>query len=251
MKRKACSVRKSQSPDLQFTAEQEQRREIASKLYNSTSEKLTALRVNLRAIERSWGRQTGAVRAAMAECFSLAEQCHDELRSCSHSLYPHMLEEFGLAAALRNYASEMRRQNGLRLMLTIQSSLKRKRLSRLLEITLFRNVEQCVLALWKLPQCRTASVELRVPHPNNRVLLEVRGKNSRVQRESLQRVQAESTSSGSGFFSDIAERVRRMGGSFKIHATSRETVVSVAFPLPEYPDSPGTPRRGAGPGTAV
>jgi signal transduction histidine kinase len=177
----------------------------------------------------------------MAECFSLAEQCDRELRASSRSLYPPMLDEFGLGPALRSHVAELRQRSGFQVRLTIHAHLQQKRLPRLLEMALFRIIEEALANLRPYSCSEVAHVKLTARRLSNQVLLRIRG-GPGVPPGVIRVIRAGASASlGRGLF-EIEERVKHLGGEFRIQTGRRSSILTVVLPTQRESSSPAKTR---------
>jgi signal transduction histidine kinase len=233
MKRKAPRFPTSPPSDLLLSVEQEERRQISSALFNSTSEKLAALKIYLRAIERSWGPQTNDVKATMAVCFSVAQECEHELRKFSDLLYPRILDEFGLAAALRAHVKEPRR-NKLQARLSFDRHLPKRRFPRLLEFTLFRFVQMALVILETDFGAALIRARLLTRQNDNQIALGITGdgrhfaRSTRISSKTLAiRYRRELTA--------IGQQIKELGGKLNIRSSERRIVLTAVLPTTTDP----------------
>jgi len=77
----------------------QERRELARTLHDSTGSKLVALGMNTSRVFQEKGRSSQAVEA-LHENSQLVSDLAQELRTISYLLHPPLLDEVGLAAAL-------------------------------------------------------------------------------------------------------------------------------------------------------
>jgi PAS domain S-box-containing protein len=154
--------------------EEEDRRRIARKLQDSTSQELAALKMNLGVIKQSDAQLGPKATKALAECLALAEECAHEIRAFSQLLHPPLLDEFGLISALRTYLEGLRKRSGLRLALTVDKQSRRDRLPKELETTLFRVVQEGLSNVRLHSGSRIAEVELRREIDSGEIVLKVR-----------------------------------------------------------------------------
>jgi two-component system NarL family sensor kinase len=214
--------------------EEEARRRIASELYNSTSQELAALRINLAVIRKSSVSLGIKAERALADCLILSDNCCREIRTLSHLLHPPMLDEFGLISALRTYASGYRKETGIRLRLTIDKSLQgeRKRLPRKLEATLFRIVQEALANVQLHSGSRTALIELRRDALSKEIVLRItdhgHGLPSGVRR-ALEKDEPHASPLGIGLCG-MQERVTQLGGNFHVQTGKTGTVLTVRLP---------------------
>ena len=79
----------------------EERRNIARELHDSTGQVLAALGMNLAAIQLESKKMSPAAEAAVSESIDLVRTTLKELRTISYLLHPPLLDEAGLQSALR------------------------------------------------------------------------------------------------------------------------------------------------------
>ena len=103
-------VRLQQSQD-------EERRRIARELHDSTGQKLAALAMNLSLIDKSAESLDARARRALAESLALVDQSSREIRTLSYLLHPQVLDECGLAAAVRWFADGFTERSGVQVTL--------------------------------------------------------------------------------------------------------------------------------------
>jgi len=139
-----------------LNAEDDSRRRIARELYDSTSQQLAAVKINLGVIRNSSNAIGPKAERALVECLALAEACNQEIRTLSHLLHPPMLEEFGPPSALRTYLVDVQKCSGIQV---------RSKVDKCLQTALFRIVQEA-LAKVQLHSGGSAFVELCV-HPTS------------------------------------------------------------------------------------
>ena len=216
----------SPPPDLSLSVEQEERRRIASSLFNSTSEKLAALKINLRAIERSWGPQTNDVNAMMAECFNVAKECEHELHKFSDLLYPQILDEFGLPAALRAHLKETRR-NGVQARLSFDRRLLKKRLPWLLEFTLFRFVQIALVVLEPDFDGAVIRVRLLTQRKSSQIDLGITGDHPNIARATSRIQRTKNAIQYREEFANIGQQIRELGGKLDIRLSQQKVSLTI------------------------
>ena len=92
-----------------LTAQEEERRHIARELHDDLSQQLSVLAMRLAALRARLSRESG--ERVQAEAHGLHEfvvRLADDVRRLSHRLHPTILEDLGLAAALRRLLEEFK-----------------------------------------------------------------------------------------------------------------------------------------------
>lgn len=218
-KRMVASLRELSARIL--NAQDEERRRIARELHDSTVQKLALLSINLSNIER--GGDPEKVKKTAETSRELASQCAQELRSISYLLHPPMLEELGLASALKIYAEGFSQRSGVSLDIEVQPDFDR--LPHEMEIALFRVAQESLSNVLRHSNSQTAKIKLS---RNTGVELAIvdegkgfaKGKKSEVTGDILM---------GVGILG-MRERMKQLGGTLDI--TSGPTGTSVTAHLP-------------------
>jgi two-component system NarL family sensor kinase len=121
-------------------AEEEERRRIARELHDTTAQQLAAIKIGLmQARESSFGNLSHQV---IPESCALLEQAIQDVRTLTYVLHPPLLEEFGLAGALREFAAGVTRRSHVRV--KVNADGFEGRLHRNVELTLFRVVQESI-----------------------------------------------------------------------------------------------------------
>lgn len=192
----------------------EERRRFARDLHDSVGQLLAVIGMNLASFEGE-NLTTGAVQL-LSESNQLIEQISKEIRTISHLLHPPLLDEAGLGAALRIYVEGFSQRSKLAADLQVPEDLPR--LSRDLEISIFRIVQECLTNIHKHAGAR--SVSISITRGADGITLKVVDDGKGL---------AESYSFGVGL-RGMEERVRQLRGSFKLSSNSHGTTVAVTLP---------------------
>ena len=120
----------------------EERRRIARELHDSAGQLLAALKMNLAPLESENGKTPPRSQKAVKECLSLIDELSQQLRTMSHLLHPPLLDEVGLSSAIRSYLEGFTERSKINVGFEIADDFGR--LSRELETTIFRIVQECL-----------------------------------------------------------------------------------------------------------
>lgn len=209
-------------------SQDEERRRIARELHDSTAQSLAGVAMNLSLLERSQVVAAAPRESRLvADAAALARQCAKEVRALSYLLHPPLLDELGLASALRSYTAGFTERTGIRVHLHLPEDFGR--LPAVLETTLFRMVQECLANVHRHSGSPSAAIHIR--RRDSEVTLEVEDEGHGL----LQGVLA-SGSPGSAFrlgvgITGMRERARQLGGSLEIVSGAGGTRVSVVLPL--------------------
>jgi len=143
----------------------------------------------------------------------------------SHLLHPPLLDEAGLESALRWFVEGFAQRSGIKVDLDLSPELGR--LSREMEISIFRVVQESLSNVHRHSGSKTAQV--RVGRDAQKVTLEIRDQgrglpvNGKAER-------SEPAVPGVGI-QGMRERVRQLGGHFDIDSTNGNTIVRAEIPV--------------------
>ena len=228
--RKSAELQLRRTSEHILNREEEDRHRIARKLQDSTSQELAALEMNLGVIKKSDAKLGPKASQALTECLALAEECGREIRACSQLLHPLLLDEFGLAAALQGYLEGMGKMSGLQLRLTVDQHFRRKRLSKELETTLFRVVQEALTNVLRHSGSTTAEIEIH-EIVDGEIILRVRDRGRGMPAKVMRALETGRIASSGCGIPAMMERVRRLGGEFSVETSKHGTVLTAAVPL--------------------
>jgi len=186
----------------------EERRRLARDLHDSTAQSLAALSVNLSLLSQHGDQLTEEKRASLlADSLTLADGVGRELRTHAYLLHPPMLEECGLGPALHWLVDGFARRSGIAVKLLVAPGFPR--LDELVELTLFRVVQESLANVHR--HTKSPSAEIHLEQPFGEIKLEVRDAGGGVAPE-------ESSPPGVGI-AGMRERLAQVGGTltFSFH----------------------------------
>ena len=205
----------------------EERRRIAQELHDTTAQDLAALVMNLGAAKKSLGNLSPVARKALSESIALAKRSSRKTRTLSYLLHPPMLDEFGLAPALRGFVDGFEKRSGIRVDLDVPSDVGR--LPQGMETALIRIVQECLTNVHNHSSSKRAKVQL-LPG-SHEITLEVKDQGLGIPSKAKRAI-ARGVSAGLGIgIQGIQERVKLLGGRLKIHSSRRGTTVRAILPV--------------------
>jgi signal transduction histidine kinase len=134
----------------------EERRRLARELHDSTAQSLSALEMNVSLLD-PLARDARTSRL-VKETREIARHCCQELRNISYLLHPPLLDEVGLAFAIRWFVDGFQTRTGIRPDLEIPETLPR--LSPDIETALFRVVQEATTNIYRHSGASTATVRI-------------------------------------------------------------------------------------------
>jgi PAS domain S-box-containing protein len=202
----------------------EERRHIARELHDSAGQTLAALGMTLGSLAQLTSNTESPIIAKIAEAQTTVQQLTQEIRTTSYLLHPPLLDEVGLAAALRWYVDGVAERSGVKVRLILPEGLER--FSRDAELAIFRVVQECLTNIHRHSGSKSADIHVSLSDGNISVEVKDRGKGMSVEKLSG----IKSNASGVGI-RGMRERVRQLGGQINIQSNTSGTIVSVSLPV--------------------
>jgi len=202
----------------------DERRRLALSLHDTTAQSLAALTMNLETLRGLAGGNKESFSALLDDSVDCARRCLKELRTLSYLLYPPLLDELGLAGAVRQYADGFAERSGIRVDLDLPEPLPD--LSREAAASLFRVMQEALANILRHAGSATASIALALRR-NGMIALTVEDRGSGIAPERL----AEPAEFGVGILG-MRERMRQFGGRLLIENTGRGTRVTAEMRAP-------------------
>ena len=208
-----------------LTAQEEERRRLAIELHDELGQVLTAVKIHLASLERE--SKTARPSAHLSDALASVDRAMERVRDLALDLRPSVLDDLGLAAALRWYADRLARTARVQTHLSIDGV---PRLAPALETACFRVAQEALTNVARHAQAHNVWVDLHVR--GNRLELRIRddgmGFDADAARERAIR-------GGSMGLLGMQERVSLSGGELELESRPGGTEVRVRFPLDADP----------------
>jgi signal transduction histidine kinase len=203
----------------------EERRRTSRLLHETVVQDLAALKMDLAVLKRA-GTWNGAdTKTVLQEAVSLADKCIRQTRTVSYLLHPPLLEEAGLASALQWYCAGFEQRSGIKTELEVSPDLGR--LSRDLETTAFRFVQECLTNVHRHSGSPSAQIVLR--ETPTELMVEVKDRGHGMTQQNIERSGSSRAHFGVGIMG-LDERVKQTGGSMNIQTGEHGTTVTAILP---------------------
>jgi signal transduction histidine kinase len=209
----------------------EERRRIARELHDSVGQMLAALTMNLAAVGSNLKRLTETVNT-VNDSAALVQEVSQEVRTISHLLHPPLLDEAGLASALRWYVEGFAQRSKIKVDLEVPADFER--LARESETAIFRTVQECLTNIHRHSESPTARI--RVSASDGQVFVEVEDRGRGIPPE--KQLEMASTGTPGVGIRGMRERFRQLGGSLEIHSDSKGTLMVARLPVAVASDRP-------------
>lgn len=213
-------------------AEDEERRRIARDLHDTTVQELALLSMSLAQLQGVSDPEK--LKRSLAHAHELTNKCVQELRTLSYVLHPPMLDELGLASALKIYAEGFSQRSGVALAIDVAPLWQR--LSPETEIALFRVAQESLSNVVRHSGSSRATIKLE---QNGGIRMAVIDEGCGVEGSDRGEVNW-----GVGILG-MRERIKQLGGSLTIDSGPAGTCVEARLPLARGIDGESTnPDRG-------
>jgi signal transduction histidine kinase len=207
-------------------AQEGERRRLARELHDEIGQALTAVKLNLEALGRTLD---STPTEPLKDSLALVEHALQQVRGMSLDLRPSMLDDLGLAAALRWHLDRQAQRGGLTL--EFSASPVDLRVPTLLEITCFRVAQEAMTNVLRHAGAR--SVRVRIWLEQDALQLRMHDDGAGFDIAAARRRAAEGGSLG---LLGMQERVVLVGGKLDITSTAGAgTVLHVRLPVSERP----------------
>lgn len=204
-------------------AQEAERRHLDHELHDEIGQALTAVKINLQALQRSVA-SSHQTTLPFQESIDIVEVALQQVRGLSLDLRPSLLDDLGLIAALRWYIDRQTQRAGISGELIAELETK---LSPNLETICFRIVQEAITNVVRHAKAQRVTVELQQWDTQLQLIIRDDGVGFDIH---VAREQA--TSGGSLGLLGMEERVLLVGGYIKIESAHQHgTKIHVQFPI--------------------
>jgi signal transduction histidine kinase len=209
--------------------QEDERRHIARDLHDQIGQALTALKVNLQAIQRT-SNSNGTYNASFEESLNIIDRTIQQVRNLSLELRPSLLDDLGVVAAIRWYVDRQAQRAGFKWDFVAEPP--EMRLKSDLETTCFRLVQEAITNVVRHAQASMVQIELRQLENEMELVIRDDGVGFDVRE-----ARARSANDPSLGLIGMEERVQLIGGRIEITSSSSEgvgTEIRAHLPLSLY-----------------
>ena len=209
-----------------MNAQDEERRRIARELHDSAGQTLTVLGLSLAQLVERAEVIAPELAKEGKEIEGVVQQLHREIRTTSYLLHPPLLDECGLASALKCYVEGLSERSHVTITLDVAADVGR--LPSDIELAIFRLVQECLTNIHRHSGSKTALI--RVARDGESIRTEVQDNGNGISPERLSEIQARGSGVG---IRGIRERIRQFHGEIRIESKGTGTSVIVSIPIPD------------------
>lgn len=192
--------------------QERERREIARELHDEMGQALTALRINLAAVEQGLPMNSPTQsRERLAEAIQLTEQTLEQIRELSLNLRPPMLDDLGLVPTLRWYVKRYASRTKVAADLTVLGC--EQRLPSLVETALYRVLQEALTNVAR--HAHATTVHLQLWYDSCAVTAQVEDNGCGFVVDEIVLPEADATGMG---LLGMRERVTLLGGTLQLES---------------------------------
>lgn len=197
----------------------DERRRIARELHDDLGQQLAALKMNLDThIQRTKSKE-------LSQASELADGAIAKVRNLSYLLHPPLLDESGLMPAIHWFVDGFRKRSNLKITLDSKPATF-PRLSKEVETTIFRVVQECVTNVYRHSDSPDARIEIH--QQPDRVIVRVRDFGKGIDAGTTTGMVPITSGAGIG---GMRERLKQFGGNLKISRAEPGTLIEATIPL--------------------
>jgi len=206
-------------------AQEEERRRVAREIHDGPAQAMANVVLRTEICERLHAAGREEVAQELGHLKVLVRECLRELRRIIFNLRPMALDDLGLVPTLNRYLENLREQEGCPVTLTVSG--KEARLNSMLEVAVFRMVQEAVNNARKHAQASTIRVEILFADSN---YVEIRVEDDGVGFD-MERLKVEWIDRESFGLMSMKERIELLDGEFEVVSVPGEgTRLSAKLP---------------------
>jgi PAS domain S-box-containing protein len=207
----------------------EERRRIARELHDDLGQSVVSVIMDLSILENAGTALPVRAKRALTDASAIMQDCAEHLRTLSYLLHPPMLDELGLASALRQFTEGFSARSGIQIKLDIDETFGR--LPWGVELCLFRVAQEALMNVHRHSGSSTALI--RIVHDPDKVILEVRDEGKGIPAAmNFQGGTSAHKEAGVGMMG-MRERVRAFGGYLEVQSLQPGTLIRAIMPASE------------------
>jgi signal transduction histidine kinase len=203
-----------------INAQEEEKKNLAGKLHDVIAQDLTALQLDLKMSQQELPEQFAQTRNRLKEGERLARQALENVRNLTMDLRPPILDDFGLASAIRWYVDGFSRRTNIKVALKLQELDCKFPLE--FETAIYRTIQECLTNVAKHSEANRVNVSLDKKNEYLRIVIRDNGIGFNPEIFHF--------TNGFGLFR-LKEKTELLGGKFRISSRrGKGTRVVIIFP---------------------
>lgn len=212
-------------PQRIIKAQEAERSRIAQELHDGINQLIASVKMRLRKVEGSLPDLKPAAREILSRCDRLLVKVLEENRRIAHNLRPTDLDNLGLAAACSSFCNDIQLRTNLQIECRISSS--QKRLPPVVELHLFRIVQEAINNIDK--HAKAKAIKLQIRYEGNFVVLRIQDDGQGFDAKTINT--GKRSRHGLGL-TNMRERALSLGGTYEINSSpGLGTDITVRVPV--------------------
>ena len=205
----------------------EERRRLGRELHDSLAQSVMAGNLDLAQVTRSPVPLDKSTRHALSEARRVLREMSREIRTLSYLLHPPVLDELGLASAVKEYANGFSDRSGIALEVDIQPNFPR--MPQEAEMAFFRIVQESLTNMQKHSGSSTGTI--RLWDGQGRVQLEITDQGRGMAAKTGGNGDVSKASRLGVGILGMRERMAQLGGTLEVQSSALGTAVHATIPL--------------------
>jgi PAS domain S-box-containing protein len=203
-------------------AQEAERQSVARELHDQIGQVLTAIHLNLQAVRKTC--ETTEACVLIDEGVAIVDEALGQVRNLSFELRPSLLDDLGLAAALRWYTDRFTQRTGIQAATMINLPDSPARLTKELETACFRIAQEALTNVVRHSQAKNVAVRLQKLNDQIRLSVKDDGVGFAAHSQNLAPFTTHLGLRG------MRERALALGGQLEVSSSHRGTRISASFP---------------------
>ena len=197
--------------------QENERKRIAEELHDGIGQMLSAVKLNVAALETNLKEKTPQFSNAV----QLIDESCKEIRAISHNMMPGILIKAGLVPAVKEFVDKINSSGKIRIAVEAEDS--KVRLGDTIEVNFFRIIQELINNIIKYAEATQVQVSISMEENILSIMIEDNGKG--FDKETLK------TSAGNGW-NNITSRLNLLHGKIEIDSQpGKGTVIFIESPL--------------------
>lgn len=218
-------------------AQELERRRLAREIHDGPAQLLTNALLRIEMCRRLLRTDPSKVDGELLAVRELVQKCVEDFRKILFDLRSTVVDDLGLAAAVRDLALQLLDRTGLSVEVDIYGT--ERRLDRAVELTAFRIVQEALQNVWKHARAETAKVTIRFGDSFVEIVVLDQGRGFDAVHI------FDNPPTGHYGLTNIRERVLAMNGAFEVQSSpGHGTKLRVVLPANGSGNSPSSSKRG-------
>ena len=225
---KLSKTRSIETLEMLITAQETERQRLSRQMHDGPAQALSNLIVQAEIAAKLFEIDPGKARVELEKIKSSAMSAFHKIRNFVTEIRPMMLDDLGLIPTLHKHVALVKENSGVNVTLTVNG--REKKLEPYLEVFLFRTVQELIENAIKRNQDHAdLQIDTVLTLESSRILLSVMDNGKEYSAMELM------TEDGLGI-NLIEERVKLLGGTFRIQTTESASVeILLSIPVLQTP----------------